>query len=62
MTSRNNTLNFGEKSCKIIHGEKTTLRIINILTRKISIYFKKNTQISKRLIICPTENKYVTNI
>ena len=47
MTTRNNTLNFGDKSCKTIHGEKTTLRIINILTRKITICFKKNTQISK---------------
>ena len=51
MTTRKNTLNFGDKSCKIIHSEKTTLRIINILTRKITISFKKNTQISKRLII-----------
>jgi len=49
MTTRKNTLNFGDKSCRIIRGEKTTFRVINILTRKIIICVKKNTQISKRL-------------
>ena len=51
MITRKNTLNFGDKPCRIIHGEKTTFRVINILTRKITICFKKNTQISKRLSI-----------
>ena len=41
MTTRKNTMNFGDKSCRIIHGEKTNLRIINILTREITICFKK---------------------
>jgi len=27
-------LNFGDKCCRIIHGEKTTFRVINILTKK----------------------------
>ena len=49
MTTRKNTLNFGNKSCIIIHGEKTTFGVINILTRKTTICFKKNTQTSKRL-------------
>ena len=51
MTTRKNTLNFGGKSYRIIHCEKTTFRVINVLTRKITICFKKNTQISKRLNI-----------
>ena len=62
MATRKNTLNFGDKSCRIIHGEKTTLRIVNILTREITICFKKSTQISKGLIIRPTENKNVISI
>jgi len=53
MTTRKNTLNFGDKSYRIIHGKKTTFRVINILARKITICFKKNTQISKRLNIPP---------
>ena len=57
MTTRKNTLNFGDKYYRIIHGEKTALIIINILTREITICFKKNTQISKRLIICHKKNK-----
>jgi len=32
MTTRKKTLNFGDKFCRSIHGEKTILRIINILT------------------------------
>jgi len=32
------------------------------LTRKITICFKKRTQISKRLNIPPTKNKYVISI
>jgi len=61
MTTRKNTLSFGDKSCRIIHGEKTTLRIINIFTRKITICFKKNTQISKRLII-PLEKTNMSSV
>ena len=41
MTTKKKTLNFGDKSCRIIYGEKNTLRIINILNRKISIYLRK---------------------
>jgi len=41
MTTRKNTLNFGDKSCTIIHGEKTTLTIINILTRKAPYVLRK---------------------
>jgi len=51
MTTGKNILNFGDKSWRIIHGEETTFRVINILTRKITICFKKITQISKRLNI-----------
>ena len=51
MTTRKNTLNVGDKSCRIILGEKTTFRVINILTRKITICLKKNTKIFKRLNI-----------
>jgi len=51
MTTGKNILNFGDKSWRIIYGEETTFRVINILTRKITICFKKSTQISKRLNI-----------
>jgi len=62
MSTRKETLIFGENLAELSMVKKTALRIINILTRKISICFKKNTQISKVLIICPTKNKYVINI
>ena len=42
MTTRKKTLNFGNKSCRTIRGEKTTLRIINILTQNITICFKES--------------------
>ena len=50
MTIRKNTLNFDDKYCKIINVEKTSLRIINTFTRKISICFKKNTKFLRDLL------------
>ena len=43
-------LNFGEKSCKIIHGEKTTCRVINILTKKIPYVLRKILKFLRDLI------------
>jgi len=62
MTARKMSLNFYNASCRIIHGDETTFRIVNILARKINIFEEKYLNFEETYYPSLQKNKYIINI